>query len=119
LRGTLSIGAVVSCISLLPKHIEKFREEFPQVTYKIVEGDHFYLGELLEERKIELIVTRLPFEAMMTTRQYEILPLPSDPYVVVIPRSWPDFAGRTSIQMKELLNFPLITLKTDQTTQMH
>jgi DNA-binding transcriptional LysR family regulator len=119
LRGVLSIGAVVSCIALLPQHIKKFRAEFPQVTYKIVEGDHFYLGELLEQRKIELIVTRLPFEAMSDAQQYAILPLPSDPYVVVIPSSWTDYAGRTAIQMKELVNVPLITLKTDQTTQMH
>ncbi len=119
LRGTLAVGAVVSCISLLPRQIERFREAYPQVTYKIVEGDHFYLGELLEQRKIELIVTRLPFEAMSHSLQYEILPLPSDPYVVVIPSSWTDFDGRSSIQMKELVNFPLITLKTDQTTQMH
>ncbi len=119
LRGTLSVGAVVSCISLLPRQIEKFREAFPQVTYKIVEGDHFYLGELLEQRKIELIVTRLPFEAMLHSQQYEILPLPSDPYVVVIPSGWSEFASRSSIRMKELVNFPLITLKTDQTTQMH
>jgi DNA-binding transcriptional LysR family regulator len=40
-RGVLSIGSVVSCISLLPKRIELFREKFPQLTYKISEGDHF------------------------------------------------------------------------------
>jgi LysR family transcriptional regulator, salicylic acid-responsive activator of bsdBCD len=52
-RGVLSIGSVVSCISLLPQRIERYRKRFPEVTFKILEGDHFYLGELLEKRTID------------------------------------------------------------------
>jgi len=117
-RGVLSIGAVVSCISLLPKPIQLFREKYPQVTYKISEGDHYYLGEQLEKRAVELVVARLPFEAQ-TKRHYEVLPLPSDPFVTVIPGSWATYADARSISMKELASFPLLTLKTDYTTRMH
>lgn len=119
LRGVLSIGSVVSCISLLPKQIEQFRELYPQVTFKISEGDHSYLGEQLEKRALELIVARLPFEAQMDPQQYSILPLPSDPFVVVIPSSWATYFREESIYMKELASFPLLTLKTDSTTRMH
>ncbi|MEX1029671.1 MAG: LysR family transcriptional regulator [Paenibacillaceae bacterium] len=119
IRGMLSIGSVVSCISLLPKQIERFRQQFPQVTFKISEGDHSYLGEQLEKRALELIVARLPFEAETYPHQYAILPLPSDPYVVVIPSSWSQHFRDESIYMKDLANFPLLTLKTDRTTKMH
>ncbi len=117
--GVLSIGSVVSCISLLPARIEQFREKYPQITFKISEGDHFYLGEQLEKRAIDLIVARLPFEAQTDPQQYSILPLPSDPFVAVIPSAWTDYAGKAAIQMAELANVPFLTLKTDKTTRMH
>lgn len=118
-RGVLSIGSVVSCISLLPKRIELFREKYPQVTFKISEGDHFYLGEQLEKRAIDLIVARLPFEAQKHPQQYSVLPLPSDPFVAVIPSSWSKYSGKEALCMKELAQFPFLTLKTDKTTRMH
>ncbi|WP_054022934.1 LysR family transcriptional regulator [Bacillus sp. FJAT-28004] len=118
-RGVLSIGSVVSCISLLPQNIELFRDKYPQVTFKISEGDHFYLGEQLEKRAIDLVIARLPFEAQKHPQQYSIMPLPSDPFVAVIPSSWPEYEGKESLCMKELAQFPFLTLKTDRTTRMH
>ena len=118
-RGVLSLGSVVSCISLLPNRIQLFREIYPQVTFKILEGDHVYLGELLQKRVIELVVARLPFEALTHTDHYEVLPLPSDPYVAVIPSSWTPQIGKTTVCMKELAPFPFLTLKTEKTTRMH
>ncbi|WP_029548224.1 LysR substrate-binding domain-containing protein [Sporolactobacillus inulinus] len=63
IRGTLSIGSVFSCVSLLPKNVAFFRERYLQVTFKILESDHSLLGEYLENGKIELVITRLPFES--------------------------------------------------------
>ncbi|SMF83019.1 DNA-binding transcriptional regulator, LysR family [Paenibacillus uliginis N3/975] len=118
-RGVLSLGSVVSCISLLPHRIQLFRETYPQVTFKILEGDHIYLGELLQKRVIELVVARLPFEAITHIDHCEVLSLPSDPYVAVIPSSWTSQIGKKTVQMKELAHFPFLTLKTDKTTRMH
>lgn len=118
-RGVLAIGSVVSCISLLPKRIEQFRKRHPLVTFKLSEGDHFYLGEQLEKREIELIVSRLPFEAMSDAERYEVLRLPSDPFVAVIPVAWEQFAGTDSIRLRELAPFPLLALKSERTTHMH
>ncbi|WP_281888524.1 LysR family transcriptional regulator [Paenibacillus sp. YYML68] len=118
-QGTLSIGAVVSCISLLPSRIQQFRSQYPFVTYKIVEGDHFYLGELLDKRAVELVIARLPFEALIPSKECAVLPLPSDPFVVVLPSAWTEYADRTSIRMRELASFPFLALKTDTTTRMH
>jgi len=117
-QGTLSIGAVVSCISLLPPVLRRFTEKYPQVTFKIQEGDHFLLGELLENRDLEFIVTRLPFQSDFQSQHYSVLPLPSDPFVAFLPAEWVP-AGKTSMTMEELAGFPFLSLKTDRTTGMH
>ncbi|MFC4598271.1 LysR family transcriptional regulator [Cohnella hongkongensis] len=117
-QGVLSIGAVVSCVSLLPPVLRRFTEKYPQVTFKIQEGDHFLLGELLENRELEFIVTRLPFQSDFQSQHYSMLPLPSDPFVALLPAQWLP-AGKTSMTLEELAQFPFLTLKTDRTTGMH
>ncbi|WP_068619155.1 LysR family transcriptional regulator [Paenibacillus tuaregi] len=118
IHGSLSIGSVVSCISLLPKPIELFREQYPQVTFKIIEGDHFLLGEQLIRGAIELIVARLPFEAKLS-EPVEIMPLPSDPYVAVVPSAAFTRDESEGMKMRELAGLPFLTLKTDHTIRMH
>ncbi|REK75018.1 LysR family transcriptional regulator [Paenibacillus paeoniae] len=118
-RGTLSIGAVVSCVSILPKPIQLLRETYPQITFKISEGDHFIMGQLLEKRSVELVISRLPFETNILPGKLEVLPLPSDPYVALMPSSWAPSIEDKSISMEELATYPLLTLKTDKTTRMH
>lgn len=117
--GVLSIGSVVSCISLLPTKIKAFRKLYPNVTFKISEGDHHLLGKQLEQRNIELILARLPFEASVETNRYSILPLPSDPFVAVVPVDSSPASSQNSIKMNELADIPFLTLKTDETTEMH
>ena len=118
-RGVLSIGAVFSCISLLPQPIEQFRRLYPHVNFKILEGDHYYLGEQLEKRAIDIVFARLPFEALTDPKQLAIMPLPSDPFVVVIPSKWDQYRNTKQFRIEELAGLPLLTLKTDQTTHMH
>ncbi|MEK0313427.1 LysR family transcriptional regulator [Cohnella sp. 56] len=84
-RGVLSVGAVVSCTSLLPGPLGRFRERHPQVSFKLSEGDHHLLGERLDRREIELAVARLPFEAPGGPDRYAVKPLPSDPIVALLP----------------------------------
>ncbi len=117
-QGVLSIGAVVSCVSLLPPVLRRFTEKYPQVTFKIQEGDHFLLGELLENRDLEFIVTRLPFQSDFRSQHYSVLPLPSDPFVALLPSEWCP-SGKRAMTMEELAGFPFLTLKTDRTTGMH
>ncbi|MCZ8512136.1 LysR family transcriptional regulator [Paenibacillus filicis] len=118
IQGVLSIGAVVSCISLMPEQIQQFREQYPQVIFKIREGDHSLLDVLLRRRNLELVVARLPFEGSADT-QYSVLRLPSDPFVAVIPGSWRTGPGQETLSIRELEHMPFLTLKTDQTTGMH
>lgn len=119
IRGMLSIGAVVSCISLLPQRIHIFRQQYPEVTFKIREGDHSLLADQLDKRNIELAVTRLPFESSFGPERYTVQPLPSDPFVAVIPSSWKSASSQYEISMRELAEYPFLSLKTDQTIGMH
>lgn len=118
-HGVLSIGAAVSCTSLLPPRISAFRQRYPDVTFKIREGDHFLLYEQLENRAIELAVTRLPFESAPDSEAFAVMPLPSDPFVALIPSAWLPESSPESMSLRELADFPLLTLKTDRTTGMH
>ncbi|MFC3803403.1 LysR family transcriptional regulator [Cohnella sp. GCM10012308] len=94
MRGVLSVGAVVSCTSLLPGPLRRFRERYPDVSFKLSEGDHHLLGERLDRREIEIAVARLPFEAPGGEDRYEIRPLPSDPIVALLPTgAWKTSGG--------------------------
>ncbi|MCO7175750.1 LysR family transcriptional regulator [Sporolactobacillus kofuensis] len=118
-QGVLSIGSVFSCVSLLPEKIAYFREHAPQVTFKILEGDHVVLGDYLENRSIELVVTRLPFESGYDSGRYETLRLPSDPFVMVVPKHRKWLFRQTSFHLKDLATTPLIALKSDKTVQLN
>ena len=119
LQGTLSIGAVVSCVSLLPPVIKRFREAYPRVTFNITEGDHYLLGEKLARREIELVVARLPFESPAGSLALDVLKLPSDPFVAVLPEAWIAEHSPRPLRMRELKDFPFLTLRTDRTKAMH
>jgi len=118
-RGTLSIGSSFSCVSVLPLPIKKFQAAYPYVTFKILEGDQFILSEYLQERTIELGITRLPFESNYDIANYSITPLNTDPFVLVLPHQWNLAKSKKTICMKEIENFPLLSLKSDKTTKLH
>lgn len=117
LRGTLAIGSVFSCVSLLPEKIKQYSERYPDVIFKILEGDHFTLGEYLENRDIELVITRLPFESDYPPSKYDSFRLPSDPFVAVIPHDW--IESQPSIRMREIASLPLLALKSDRTVRLN
>jgi DNA-binding transcriptional LysR family regulator len=103
LKGTLSIGSVKSCFSYIPARLRFFREKYPMVTFRLKEGDSFRLSQYLKNREIELALVRLPLDI----NDFSSLPLPTDPFVVVMPEEWSD---RTNIQMRELADVPLMLL---------
>jgi LysR family transcriptional regulator, salicylic acid-responsive activator of bsdBCD len=104
IKGILSIGCVKSCFSYLPETIKKFNKNFPGVKFHLREGDSFLISELLKQREIEIGIVRLPIDS----NQYEIISLPSDPYVAVIPKQW-NYHHRY-IYMKEFTDIPLLLL---------
>ncbi|MCQ2010197.1 MAG: LysR family transcriptional regulator [Sporolactobacillus sp.] len=119
IHGTLKIGSVFSCVSLLPEKIAYFREHYPQVTFKILEGDHVVLGDYLANRSIDLVVTRLPFESNYDSSNYGILRLPSDPFVMIVPTNQKWRPSNSDVHLKDLASMPLIALKSDKTVQLN
>jgi Transcriptional regulator len=118
-QGTLSIGSVFSCASLLPEKIAFFRKHYPSVTFKILEGDHIVLGEYLEDRSLDLVVTRLPFESHRDLNRYATLRLPSDPFVIVAPKNRIQHHTQSAFLLRDLAAIPLIALKSDKTIQLN
>jgi LysR family transcriptional regulator, salicylic acid-responsive activator of bsdBCD len=103
LRGILSIGSVKTGFAYLPPRIRHFRENHPNVTFRIYEGDSYRLSQDLINRDIELAVVRLPLDL----NDFSTFPLPTDQFVAIIPESWN--CGDT-INLEELASFPLMLL---------
>jgi DNA-binding transcriptional LysR family regulator len=103
-RGSLSIGTVKTCLPLTSTNIVKFRARYPNVTYKIREGDTSHLAEQLKNRSIEAAVVRLPLE----DPDLQIQPLSNEPYVLVVPDAWG--IQEKAIPMQDIRNFPLLLL---------
>ncbi|MFZ4452691.1 LysR family transcriptional regulator [Salibacterium aidingense] len=107
IRGTLTIGSNKSCFSFLPEQMNQLREKHPNINFKLREGDTFFLAESIRSREIELAVVRLPIDP----EEFNMLRLPSEPYVLVVPEEWHTFSpNRRNVEMKELQNMPLMLL---------
>lgn len=104
IRGSLSIGTVVSCVSYLPKKIQYFRENYPMVSFKLWRGDQFELSKQLENRNIELAIVRLPLEM----EGLSMISLGMEPFVLVLPKDWQTFHPKEAIRMKEIEDVPLL-----------
>ncbi|UZJ79357.1 LysR family transcriptional regulator [Fictibacillus sp. KU28468] len=103
LKGELSIGSVKTCFSYIPERLRHFREHYPQVTFRLQEGDSFRLAQSLRKREIELAIVRLPLEL----NDFSSIELPTDNFVVVVPEN---SSMESTIPMKELAPMPLMLL---------
>jgi LysR family transcriptional regulator, salicylic acid-responsive activator of bsdBCD len=105
IRGKLLLGTVMSCVSYLPKPIQIFQQQFPHVTFQLWEGDSVRVEELLQNRIIELGITRLP----VRSDDLEIMRLQNEPLVAVQPHSWNVLTDDT-IAIQQLKEYPLMVL---------
>lgn len=105
-RGTLSIGCNKSCFSRIPKTIRTYQEKYPQVKFKLLEGDSYFLTKQLVDREIEVAIIRLPIDM----NGFSYLRLPEEEYVVVIPNNWINEPDKKMISIEELVEIPLLLL---------
>ena len=106
-RGTLAIGAVTSVGgTLLPQLIKLFRERYPDVVFRLREGESRRITELLDSGIIDLGMVKLPFD----TDTYDSISLPNEPLVVVFRPDHPQAIHSTlnSINLIELTGKPLL-----------
>lgn len=103
-RGQLAIGTAKTCaMNYLPKRVQQFREEFPLVTFRILDAHPYQVLKFLDERLVELAVVRFASDIHL---DYESKTLEVEPYVLFVPKKWN--WHKTSISMKELAEIPLI-----------
>ncbi|TCL38851.1 DNA-binding transcriptional LysR family regulator [Anaerospora hongkongensis] len=107
IRGVLSIGAVTaSGATLLPNLIKTFRSLYPNVTFRIREGETSRITELLDRGIVDLGMVRLPFD----TNIYESIKLPNEPLVILYSPEHPGITSKSSdtISLVDLKNKPLM-----------
>ncbi|WP_085524557.1 LysR family transcriptional regulator [Tuberibacillus sp. Marseille-P3662] len=104
--GTLAIGSTIFCANMMLSKIVSLRENHPDLTFNIWEGDSVRLNELLENRQIEIAITSSPVPKGNIERKK----LSSDPYVLVLPKKWsidiPD-----NIELAGISDLPLVLLR--------
>ncbi len=107
ISGTLHLGSNKSCFSFLTDPLQKLRDDFPSLTYQLREGDTFFLAECIRNREIEMAVVRLPIDL----DDFDMVSLPSEPYVLVTPQSWGLFPDDvTEVEIEKLQDLPLMLL---------
>jgi DNA-binding transcriptional LysR family regulator len=109
-RGVLSLGVALLCVSYLPDKLQRFREQYPFVSLKLWGGDPYSIRERLENRDIELAVVSFPIDQ----EGLSIVHLGTEPFVFVAPKTWQSFCGKKTITMKELEHIPLLLIRREK-----
>jgi LysR family transcriptional regulator, salicylic acid-responsive activator of bsdBCD len=103
--GSIQLGTITtSGALLLPELISEFHRRYPQVTYQIWEAEGARILELLDNRVIEIGITR----TQVDSKVYESIVLPNEPLVVVMNKEKILGGAKQEIRMEELRDVPII-----------
>ena len=107
-RGTIRVGSYTSTsIHWLPQVIEYFKENFPEVEFKVEECGQDDMIRDLKERKIDLALMSRPEKTAI-----EFIPIMEDPIVVVYSSAY-DLSSYDCVPVEKLRDHML--LMTDET----
>lgn len=105
IAGSIQLGTITtSGALLLPELISEFHRRYPQVTYQIWEAEGARILELLDNRVIEIAITR----TQVDSKVYESIVLPNEPLVVVMNKDQVIGASDSEVCMEELRDMPII-----------
>ena len=105
IAGSIQLGTITtSGALLLPELISEFHRRYPQVTFQLWEGEGTRILELLDNRVIEIGITRTQVDA----RVYESIVLPNEPLVLIMNRSHDIGSDAQKVRLAELKDQPLI-----------
>ncbi|MGE7093979.1 LysR family transcriptional regulator [Lysinibacillus sp. NPDC048646] len=102
LKGVLSIGADQTCLSYLPEKITIMRERYPDLCFKIIEGDTLFLTESLLSKEIDVAILQQPIE----DDNFFSLGLDVDEFVLATPSQW---NLKSPIRMEDLRDIPFLS----------
>lgn len=112
--GQLHIGASDTiCRYFLVPYLKQFHQQFPQVSIKVTNATSLGCAELLEQGRVDLIVTNAPNERLNPDHIRKRLLRFSD--VFIANPAYFDLTGKT-ISLSELTSYPLLMLDHKSTT---
>ena len=103
--GAVRLGTITtSGAMLVPELLSEFHRRYPQVTYQIWEAEGARILELLDNRVIEIGITRTQVDAKV----YESIVLPNEPLVVIMNREQEIGKKPHEVKLSELKKVPLL-----------
>ena len=103
--GSVRLGTITtSGAMLVPELLSEFHRRYPQVTYQIWEAEGARILELLDNRVIEIGITRTQVDAKV----YESIVLPNEPLVVIMNREQEIGESEREVKLSELRDVPLL-----------
>lgn len=105
-KGLLTIGTIASLgASIIPQKIELFHKKYPDVNYRLWEGESLKITELMLNGVIEIGLVRLPVES----NRFEAIIFPKEPMLAVSTNKWLD--KKKTLSIADLQNKPLLLHK--------
>ena len=104
-KGSIRIGTITtSGAMILPDLISEFHKIYPNVTFEIWEAEGARVIELLDNRLIEIAVTRTQVDNL----SYELFVLPNEPLVMVMNKKNICGKKKDTVKLSELEGQPII-----------
>ena len=103
--GSIRLGTITtSGAMLLPELISEFHSRYPNVSYQIWEAEGARILELLDNRVIEVGITR----TQVDSKVYESIVLPNEPLVLIMNREHEIGTAPDKVLLEELKDVPVI-----------
>ena len=103
--GSIRLGTITtSGAMLLPELISEVHSRYPNVTYQIWEAEGARILELLDNRVIEIGITR----TQVDSKVYESIVLPNEPLVLIMNKDHEIGAAPDRVKLEELKGVPII-----------
>ena len=114
-RGEIHIGAndTISKDYLLP-YLKKFHQLYPEVQIKITNRTSSTCIDLLQQNKVDLIISNLPNPKITEQMEYQEIFKFND--IFIAAAEFKDLKNK-EISLKELRNYPLLMLEAKTTTR--
>ncbi|RAP78464.1 LysR family transcriptional regulator [Paenibacillus montanisoli] len=101
-NGRLNLGINTFSDVELPDLLNRFRKQYPKVTYKIQQNESAHLCELVRDRVIELAIIRLPLELS----HFSVMHLYTEPFYFITSQNQRQFDHEVSLA--DIQNHPLL-----------
>ena len=105
MAGSIRLGTITtSGAMLVPELLTAFHRRYPQVTFQIWEAEGARILELLDNRVIEIGITR----TQVDSQTYESIVLPNEPLVLIMNREHEVGDNDHEVRLAELEGQPLL-----------